>query len=167
MRRFITASLLGVLLTASTASAADEPQATPSLGSAVSAAAAALATAPMATTAEENAEFVRRWSASHDRPALLPALYGTSIALQGYDAYSTLTVLKQGGVEANPVMKGITKSPAAFIGLKAGVTMMSIMAAERMWKRHNRVGAIVTMVASNSLMAMVAANNAKVLSSLR
>ena len=64
-------------------------------------------------------------------------------------------------------MKGITKSPAAFIGLKAGVTMVSIMAAERMWKNHNRVGAIATMIVSNGLMTAVAANNARVLSQLR
>jgi hypothetical protein len=98
---------------------------------------------------------------------VLPALYGMSAALQGFDAYSTLSVLKHGGMEANPVMKGITKSPIAFIGLKAGVTAMSIVAAERMWKNNNRVGAIVTMVVTNGLMSAVAANNAKVLSRVR
>jgi hypothetical protein len=60
-------------------------------------------------------------------------------------------------------MKGITKSPMAFIGLKAGMTMLSIMAAERMWKDHNRVGAVLTMVASNGLMAVVARHNASVM----
>ncbi len=72
-------------------------------------------------------------------------------------------MLKHGGVEANPVLKGLTKSPVAFIGLKAGVTVLSIAAAERMWKNHNRLGAVVTMAVSNSLMAMVAANNSRVL----
>ena len=64
-------------------------------------------------------------------------------------------------------MKGITKSPLAFIGLKAGVTTMSIMAAERMWKTDNRMGAVLTMIASNSLMAIVAAHNASVLQRVR
>jgi hypothetical protein len=65
------------------------------------------------------------------------------------------------------MMRGITKSPAAFIGLKASVTVMSIMAAERMWKNHNRLGAVLTMVASNSLMAIVAAHNASVLARVK
>jgi hypothetical protein len=51
----------------------------------------------------------------------------------------------------------------AFIGLKAGVTMMSIMAAERMWKDNNRVRAVLTMVATNAFMAAVAAHNTAVL----
>jgi hypothetical protein len=51
--------------------------------------------------------------------------------------------------------------------LKAGMTVMSIMAAERMWKDDNRVGAVLTMVASNGLMAMVAMHNASVLSKVR
>ena len=163
MRRLLTASFLGLLLTASTTFAADETPATSSIAPAIAAAAASLAATP---DAADNAEFVKRF-ANRKRPMALPALYGASILLQGYDAYSTLTVLKQGGLEANPVMKGVTKNPVAFIGLKAGVTMMSIMAAERMWKNHNRVGAIATMIVSNGLMTAVAANNAKVLSSLR
>ncbi len=162
MRRLLEASLLCTLMTASTTFAADQEgaaTATPAMN------AAALALAPRADTAAATQNARRAFE--FRRPSLLPALYGTSAFLQGYDAYSTLTVLKHGGVEVNPVMTGITRHPAAFIGLKAGVTVMSIMAAERMWKNHNRVGAIVTMVASNSLMAMVAANNARVLSQVR
>jgi hypothetical protein len=60
-------------------------------------------------------------------------------------------------------MKGITNNPVAFIGLKAGVTMMSIVAAERMWKENNRLGAILTMAATNGFMAAVAAHNSAVL----
>lgn len=163
MRRLLVASLMGALMTASTAFAADQEG-----GSAVSQAvsAAAVALAPRLDVVAANPPLAPR-AFRYGRPALLPALYGTSAFLQGYDAYSTLSVLKNGGVEANPVMKGITKNPAAFIGLKAGVTMMSIMAAERMWKRNNRFGAVMTMVVSNSLMAMVASNNARVLSHIR
>jgi hypothetical protein len=93
----------------------------------------------------------------------MSSLYTTTALLQGYDAYSTLAVLKHGGVEANPVMKGLTKSPAAFIGLKAGMATLSIVSAERMWRRGNRVGAVATMVASNVFMGYVAAHNARVL----
>ena len=163
MRRLLVASLMGVLMTASTTFAADQDG-----GSAVSQAvtAAAVALAPSLDVVAANPQLAGR-SFRYGRPTLLPALYGTSAFLQGYDAYSTLTVLKSGGVEVNPVMKGITRHPAAFIGLKAGVTMMSIMAAEQMWKRNNRIGAVMTMVVSNSVMAMVASNNARVLSHVR
>ena len=94
---------------------------------------------------------------------LLSSLYAGSAFLQGYDAYSTLTALKSGAVEANPLMKGITKSPAAFMALKAGMTMASIMSAERMWKNNYRAGAVIMMIASNGMMAAVAAHNASVL----
>ncbi len=166
MRGILAASLVGLLMTSS-AVFADDQNAAPTGAPSITAAALALAATTDASTVTENAAFVRRFQASQHRPLMLPALYGTAAFLQGYDAYSTLTVLKHGGVEANPVMKGVTKNPAAFIGLKAGVTMMSIMAAERMWKNHNRVGAIATMIVSNGLMTAVAANNARVLSQLR
>ena len=161
MRRFLAATLMGVLMSAAPAFADD--QATSAAPAITTAAALAATTAADA----EAAQFMRRYQRASRRPMVLPALYGMSAALQGFDAYSTLSVLKHGGVEANPVMKGITKNPMAFIGLKAGVTAMSIMAAERMWKNNNRIGAIVTMVATNGLMSAVAANNAKVLSRVR
>src|SRR5262249_14687815 len=101
------------------------------------------------------------------RPIALPTLYAGSVFLQSYDAYSTLTALNNGGTEANPLMKGMTKSPVAFIGLKAGVTMMSIMAAEHLWKGNNRLGAVLTMVATNGFMAAVAAHNSAVLHSVQ
>jgi hypothetical protein len=156
MRRILVGSLVGLLLTTSSVFAADEENAT-TLTPAMAAA---------ATTLAPPINFAPRISDVH-RPLALPSLYASSAFLQGYDAYSTLAALKRGATEANPVMKGITKSPAAFIGLKASVTVMSIMAAERMWKNQNRVGAVLTMVATNSLMAMVAAHNASVLSRVK
>ena len=101
------------------------------------------------------------------RPSILPALYAGSALLQAYDAYSTLKALNLGAVEANPIAQGVVGNPALFIGVKAAVSAASIMAAEKMWKNHHRVAAIATMVATNSIMAMVAANNAKVISTLQ
>ena len=101
------------------------------------------------------------------RPSILPALYAGSAVLQAYDAYSTLKALKLGAVEANPIAQGVVGNPALFIGVKAAVSAASIMAAEKMWKNHHRVAAIATMVATNSIMAMVAANNAKVIGQLQ
>jgi uncharacterized protein DUF5658 len=157
MRRILVGTLVGLVLMTSSAFAADDDTAT-TVTPAMAAAAATLVRPDLATTIN----VAPRIAAPH-RPLVLPTLYAGSAFLQGYDAYSTLTALKRGGTEANPLMKGITKSPVAFIGLKTGVTMMSIMAAERMWKDDNRVGAVLTMVASNSFMAMVAAHNAAVL----
>ena len=163
MRRVLVALSLGTLLTASTAVAADQEGITavaPSIGT------AAISLVPKAETAAAATPSIAR-AVEFRRPSILPALYSSAAILQGYDAYSTLTVLKHGGVEANPFMKGVAKHPTAFVGLKAGVAVMSIMAAERMWKNHNRVGAVLTMVVSNSVMAMVAANNARVMSQVR
>ena len=157
MRRTLVGSLVGLLLLSSSVFAADDDTTT-TVTPAMAAAATTLARPDL--TANLNAApriAVRR------RPLMLPSLYAGSVFLQSYDAYSTLSALRNGGTEANPLMKGITKSPVAFIGLKAGVTMMSIMAAERMWKDNNRVRAVLTMVATNGFMAAVAAHNTAVL----
>jgi hypothetical protein len=156
MRRTLVGSLVGLLLMTSSVFAADD-KTTTTVTPAMAAAATTLVRPDLAATITVAPRTAPR------RPLMLPSLYAGSAFLQGYDAYSTLTALKNGGTEANPLMKGITKSPVAFIGLKAGVTMMSIMAAERMWKDNNRLGAVLTMVASNGFMAVVAAHNASVL----
>ncbi len=164
MRRNLAASLLGaVLLTASPALAADDTQ-VPALT--ISAETIASTTARSADTPAA-VDFSARSTYRFDRPSALPALYVASAALQGYDAYSTLTALNHGAVEANPLMKSVVKSPAAFVAMKASVTAASIMAAERLWKGHHRMGAIGLMVASNVIMGVVAANNARVLSTVR
>lgn len=160
MRRILVTTLVGLLLSATSVFAADENTAT-TLTPAIAAAATTLARPEMAA----NLNFAPRIAAPR-RPLILPSLYASSAFLQGYDAYSTLAALKNGATEANPLMKGVTKSPAAFIGLKAGVTAMSIMAAERMWKDNNRIGAVLTMIASNGFMTFVAAHNAAVLNRL-
>ena len=144
MRRTLVGSLVGLVLMTSSAFAADDNTAT-----AVTPAMAAAATTLVRPDLAANLTVAPRIAAPR-RPLVLPSLYAGSVFLQSYDAYSTL-------------MKGITKSPVAFIGLKAGVTMMSIMAAERMWKDDNRLGAVLTMVASNGFMAAVAAHNTGVL----
>jgi hypothetical protein len=160
MRRLLATAVLGVAL-ATPAFAADaddvqEPGLT--IAPAIVAAAANNAATP---------DIVSRSVFKYRRPTLLPALYATSAALQGYDAYSTLSALKNGAREANPLMKGIVKNPAAFVAMKAGVTTASIMAAERLWKGNHRMGAIGLMVASNVMMGMVAARNSQVLASMR
>ena len=161
MRRFVFATVLGLTMTATSAVAADEETGT-TLTPAVAAAATSLAQHNLATVINRAAEY-----RAPRRPFALPALYGGSIALQGYDAYSTLSALKSGASEANPLMNGITRSPLAFVALKAGLTTASIVGAEQLWKDHHRVAAIVMMAASNGMMAAVAAHNNAVLQRVR
>src|SRR5260221_8857414 len=123
MRRILVTTVVGLLLSATSAFAAADDDNVTSLTPAIAAAATTLARPEMAASLN----FAPRVATLH-RPLALPTLYASSAFLQGYDAYSTLTALRHGGTEANPLMKGITKSPVAFIGLKAGGTTMSIMA---------------------------------------
>ena len=163
MRRLLLAAVLGATFTMPAFAADPNDAQVPALIVApTTIAAATTATATAATT-----DFASRSTFKYGRPSVLPALYVTSAALQGYDAYSTLSALRNGGREANPMMQSVTKSPAAFVAMKAGVTTASIVAAEQLWKGHHRMGAIGMMVASNVMMGMVAAHNTHVLSSLK
>lgn len=95
------------------------------------------------------------------RGGLLPALYVGLAGLNVYDAYSTSNGLSSGAREANPMMKGIAGNSAALWAVKGGVTAASIAVAERLWRHNRRAAAITTMVISNGMMAIVAANNAR------
>jgi Domain of unknown function (DUF5658) len=101
------------------------------------------------------------------RGPVLPLLYGTLAGLQFYDGWSTATALRRGAVESNPIMSPIAANSGALWAVKAGATMASIYAAERLWKQHRRVEAISTMVAVNGIMAAVAVRNGTVMRSLK
>jgi hypothetical protein len=83
--------------------------------------------------------------------------------LQAYDVYSTSAALKNGAREANPAMSGLVGNPVAFVAVKTGITGVSIFAAERMWKQHQRAQALAVMAVSTGLMAVVAAHNHSVI----
>ena len=164
MRRFVVATILGLALATPTFAAdTDAP-----LSSLAAASAAAVTTASKAApTAKAEADTDAYQRFTYGRPSLLPAMYMTSAALQGYDAFSTMKALRNGGREANPFMQSLVQHPVAFIAMKAGVTTASIMAAEQLWKGNHRLGAIGLMVASNAMMSAVAINNQRVLSTLK
>lgn len=163
MRRLLVATIFGAVLSSPVFAADADDAKTPALNiSPVTVAAAA-----NATTTAANPDFGTRSTFKYGRPSMLPALYATSAALQGYDAYSTLHALGNGAREANPLMKSVTKSPASFVAMKAGVTAASIMAAEQLWKNNHRAGAIGLMIVSNVMMGVVAAHNSHVISTLR
>lgn len=97
---------------------------------------------------------------------LIVALQATTVATQALDVHSTMKAIDRGGVEANPVMAGIVKNKAAFIGVKAGLGAGFMYATHRMAKR-SKVSAIVTAAAVNSVYLLVAHHNYKVARSLQ
>jgi hypothetical protein len=105
---------------------------------------------------------------AEDRPRVLVPLYAGQVGLQAYDAYSTVEVIRLGGVEKNPHVNTIlTRQPAMFFALKAAVATGTIVAAERLWKSGRRKEAVFVMIGSNAFMAYVAVNNARVLRQMR
>ena len=96
------------------------------------------------------------------RPATLPAMYVSLAALQAYDGYATLRGVSHGARESNVIVSGLAGTPAVCWALKGGSTAVSIAMAEQLWRRHRRTEAIVTMIAANGVMAMIAARNASV-----
>jgi hypothetical protein len=170
MFRLLVSSLSFVLITASSVLAADEGPAPGLTTPAIVIAAANLAEAQQSAilyNSNLNVTPALKPVSAPKRPLVLPALYGTSVALQAFDVYSTMSALKAGAVEQNPLMKGVVRNPAAFVAVKASVTVASVAAAEKLWRGNHRVGAIGLMIASNAMMGFVAAHNASVLSSLR
>jgi hypothetical protein len=101
------------------------------------------------------------------RGALLPALYVSLAALNAYDAYSTTRGLSLGAAEGNAMMGSVAGRPAVLWAVKGGATAGSVYIAERLWKKNNKVGAVVVMLATNGMMATVAARNSSVINSLR
>ena len=96
------------------------------------------------------------------RPAALVPMYASLVALQTLDVVSTTRALSSGGAyEANPVMRGVVGSPAAFLAVKAGTTAGTIWIAERMRKKHP-VRATVFMASTNAMMAAVVAHNLRI-----
>ena len=124
-------------------------------------------TAAAPAAAETSAVGAAILAPSRARPASLLALYGGFAALQAYDAYSTLAAVKAGGVELNPVLGGVANRPAAMIALKSAVTVASIAAADRLWKKGRKKHAVVMLAATSAAMTVVAINNHSVLQKLR
>jgi len=98
------------------------------------------------------------------RPLLLPVLYVTLGALQGMDYYTTQKGLGLGAHETNAIVRNSTKG--TFLAMKAGSTAVTILIAEKMWKK-NKAGAIALMLATNVVYGAVVANNTRVIGQLQ
>lgn len=94
------------------------------------------------------------------------ALYTATIAMQALDYHSTMSGLRSGAVEANPLMSNVTKNRTAFLAVKAAVATGTILAARTIAKR-NKVAAYVMLIAVNSAYAYVAMHNYKVAGAAR
>jgi len=93
------------------------------------------------------------------RPAALVPMYASLVTLQALDFVSTTRALSSpNAYEANPVMRGVVGSPAAFLAVKAGSTAATIWIAEK-WRRKHPVRAMVFMASTNAAMAAVVAHN--------
>jgi hypothetical protein len=94
-----------------------------------------------------------------ERGPALPGLYAGLAGLQALDIYTTSRGLAGGAREGNPLLRGVAGNPAAMLIVKGSVTAASIAVSERLWKQHRRRRAIATMIATNGIMAAVAARN--------
>ena len=95
------------------------------------------------------------WSA----PALHVSLSTSFAALQALDVATTLRAVHTGsGVEANPLLGGLSKQPAALIGLKAGLTAATIASVHGLSKSHPKA-AVLTMIGLNVGSAFVVRSN--------
>ena len=94
---------------------------------------------------------------SSPRGVLVP-LYASFASLQMLDAHSTLRAVRAGGVEQNPLLRGLADKPAALVAIKAGVAVSTIAVADKV-RGRSRVGAIALMAALNSAYAVVVAHN--------
>lgn len=92
------------------------------------------------------------------RPDALLPLYLSYATLQALDVHSTLRALDRGAVEANPLMKNLTESPASLVAVKAASAAGVLYTTEQLWKK-NPAAAVVFMIAANSAMAWVVQNN--------
>jgi hypothetical protein len=108
---------------------------------------------------------IRRGDRSWTTP-LLVSLQAATVATQMLDVHSTMQALNAGGVEANPMMGGLVKNRAAFLGVKAGISAGILYATHRLAK-DNKIAAIVTAAAVNSAYLMIARHNYRVAAGLR
>lgn len=100
------------------------------------------------------------------RRAVLSSLHAVTGVVQTYDGMLTMRVLRAGGVEANPLMKPVTRNEGAMLGVKIAAAVATVIGTETLWHDNHRVAAIVTSIVANSAMAMIARHNAQVLARL-
>jgi hypothetical protein len=94
-------------------------------------------------------------------PAFIKKMYIAFGALQAADVVSTTIALNRSAREGNPLLRDIAGSPAALVGVKAAVSVATIVAMEKLRKKRP-VLTSVTLIALNATLAAVVINNASV-----
>jgi hypothetical protein len=89
---------------------------------------------------------------------LMTSLYASTATMQVLDVHSTFKAVDRGATEVNPMMSGLVANRAAFVTTKVAMAAATIYAASRVAK-HNKMAAVVTLVAMNSAYAMIVSNN--------
>jgi hypothetical protein len=102
-------------------------------------------------------DFERAEARSASRPKALIGLYASLAVVNGLDMVTTNRALKNGAMETNPAMRG---SVGQQLLVKSVMSVGTVAVAEKLWKR-NKVAAVVTMIATNGVMAAISASNAR------
>ena len=92
------------------------------------------------------------------RPKSLVPLYVSFASLQALDVHSTARALERGGSEANPLLKGVAGNPLALAAVKVAGSAAVVYASEKMRKK-NKKAAVVFMLATNAVLAVVVQHN--------
>jgi hypothetical protein len=98
-----------------------------------------------------------KWSA----PALRVSLASAFVGLQALDVTTTLHGVNGGAVEANPLMGGLAKHPAAFVAVKSGLTAATVISMHGLSKKHPKA-AVLAMVALNAGSVLVVRSNFRI-----
>ena len=94
------------------------------------------------------------------RARLLLPLYTGFAVLQGIDAYQTWNAVRGGGAELNPLLSPVAGNVYGLAALKAAGTTATIVAVDRLRRRHPRA-ALVLMIAIDAGMSAIVARNAQ------
>jgi hypothetical protein len=135
--------------------AVGEPQ--PAVALAPSAPIVEFAQALTNPTSQVRVDVPRSIQAERRTNYLMP-LYASTAVVQALDVHSTLQLVRVGGGEGNPMLQGLVQHEGAFMAAKAAVAAGTIYAASRIAK-HNKLGAIITLVGIDAAYAVVASHN--------
>jgi hypothetical protein len=122
-----------------------------------------LGTAPMRPAVRPGVVSTHIVRAAEPRPGdskVLPVLFGTYAALQVLDVKSTTAAVRNGAVEANPMVGSMSQSTGQFLAYKAATTAVTYAVVKTIEKKSKKA-AVVTMVVLNGVTAAVVANNVK------
>jgi hypothetical protein len=80
------------------------------------------------------------------------------LGLQAMDVVSTVRAVNGGHTEGNPLMRGLSSSPLAMTGVKAGAAASTLLLARHV-ARKNRTAGVVLLAAVNTALSIVVVRN--------